>query len=168
MYRVGIVGHRPEYVPNKEPMISTIDRVIDLISYQYKDSLVINVGGDVGVSQWATETCSKRNVKFHLFLPCPPDMLSVEWYDDQKRILSNNFKKSWATTIYSQEYSREAETKTYESMVDLSDFIICFWNGMLQGPTFECIQYALKQNKLTLNGSNDLKLVTNEDTRKRH
>ena len=163
MYRVGIVGHRPEYVPDQKLMTNTIDRVIDLISYQYDEDLIINVGGEIGVEQWTSEICGQRNVKYHLFLPCHPDLLSVEWYEDQKRVLDNCFKKSWATTVYSHEYSREAEVKNHEHVVNMSDFIICFWNGMKQGTTFNSIIYALKQNKITLNGLNDLKLITNED-----
>jgi uncharacterized phage-like protein YoqJ len=166
MYRVGIVGHRPEYISDRNAMIRVVDRVIDLISYQYGEELIINVGSDIGVGQWAAEICQERKIKYHLFLPCPPDTLSSEWYEEQQLSLNNSFKNAWATTIYSMNYNRDVEKKTYEHISDMSDFIICFWNGMKQGPTFTCVEYALKQNKLTLNGLKDLKLVTNEDTGK--
>jgi hypothetical protein len=167
MYRIGIVGHRPEYVSDRDALKRTIDRTIDLISYQYGEDLVINVGGDIGTGHWALKSCVSRNIRYHLFLPCQADVFSGEWYDDQRVFLNECFKTSWAVTINSLEYSSETEKKTYEHIVDMSDFIICFWNGMRQGPTFECIEYALKHNKLTINGSNDLKLITNDDMREK-
>lgn len=167
MYRIGIVGHRPEYVPDQDAMMRNIDRIIDLISYQYGEDLVINVGGDIGVDQWALKTCADRRIKYHLFLPCVVDIFSNDWYDNQKVFLDECFKKSWAVTINSSEYNFKTERKTYEYIVDMSDFIICFWNGMKQGPTYDCIKYATKQNRLTINGSNNLKLVTNEDMREK-
>ena len=45
----------------------------------------------------------------------------------------------------------------------MSDFVIAFWNGKKQGVTYENIKYALKKSKITLNGFEDLKLITNED-----
>lgn len=167
MYRIGVVGHRPEYVPDIDAMVRIIDRSIDLVSYQYGEDLIINVGGDIGVAQWALKSCTDRKIKYHLFLPCPTDIFSDSWYDDQKIFLDECFKKSWAVTINSAEYSFKSEKQTYEYIIDMSDFIICFWNGMKQGSTFDCITYALKVNKLTLNGFNDLKLVTNEDMREK-
>ena len=167
MYRIGIVGHRPEYVSDRDLMMRTIDRVIDLVSYQYGDDLIINVGGDIGVSQWVLKSCGSRKIKYHLFLPCTTDVFSENWYDSQKVFLDECFKKSWAVTINSEEYNLKSEGQTYEHIVDMSDFVICFWNGMQQGPTFDSITYALKENKLTLNGFNDLKLVTNEDMREK-
>ena len=162
MYRVGVVGHRPEYIQDQDSVISTVGRIIDTISYQYKD-LIVNVGGEIGIDQWAADFCRKNGIRYHMFLPCPPDYLSSEWYDEQKQILTNCYNNSWATTIYSKEYGYEIEKENYQNIVDISDFVICFWNGMKQGSTFECIKYALSKNKLTLNGLNDLKLVTNDE-----
>jgi len=167
MYRIGIVGHRPEYVSNHESMIRNVDRVIDLISYQYGEDLIINVGGDIGVDQWALRSCANRKIRYHLFLPCTVDVFSENWYDEQKEFLNECFKKSWAVTVHSTEYSQQTERETYKHIVDMSDFIICFWNGMQQGHIFDCIKYALGNNKLTINGSNDLKLVTNDDMREK-
>ena len=163
MYRIGIIGHRPEYLSDHDKIISKVDRVIDLISYQYGKDLIINVSGETGIEQWAAEICMKKEIKYHLFLPCHPDLLSLEWYENQKKLLSDCFKKSWATTIYSYEYSKDAERKNYEHIIKMSDFVICFWNGMKQGSTFDCVLYSLGQNKITLNGLNDLKLITNEE-----
>jgi uncharacterized phage-like protein YoqJ len=148
-------------------MIRTIDRVVDLISYQYGEDLIINVGGDIGVDQWTLKSCADRKIKYHLFLPCVVGVFSENWYDGQKEFLNEHFKKSWAVTICSAEYSKKTERETYEHIVDMSDFIICFWNGMRQGHIFNCIQYALKNNKLMVNGSDGLKLVTNDNTREK-
>ena len=167
MYRIGIVGHRPEYVSDRDAAMRTIDRVIDLISYQYGEDLVINIGGDIGVDQWALNSCADRGVKYHLFLPCEVGVFSDSWYNEQKVFLNERFKKSWAVTIYSSKCNLETEKETHKHIVDMSDFVICFWNGMKQGPTFDCITYALENNKLTINGSEDLKLVTNDDMREK-
>ena len=163
MYRVGIVGHRPEYIPDRDAVRRTVDRVLDLISYQYGSDLIINVSGDTGIDQWTAEICLERVIKYHLFLACPPEILSREWYDEQQVILNKCFSNSWATTIYSEEYNYDVERENYEQLIDMSDFIICFWNKMKQGPTFDCVKYSLTHNKITLNGLYDLKLITNED-----
>lgn len=167
MYKIGIIGHRPEYISDKAKGARTVDRVIDLISYQYGENLIISIGGDIGVEQWALNSCSKRNTKYHLFLPCAVDVFSENWYDEQKAFLNECFKNAWAVTIHSDEYNTNTEKETYKYIVDTSNFIICFWNGMLQGPVFNTIEYALEKNKLIVNGFNDLKLVTNEDIQRK-
>ena len=68
MYRIGIVGHHPEYIPDLDAMIRRIDRTIDLISYQYGEDLVINTAGDIGVGQWTASACLEKGIKYHLFL----------------------------------------------------------------------------------------------------
>lgn len=167
MYRIGVVGHRPEYVPDHNSTIRNVDRVVDLISYQYGKDLVLNVNGDIGVGQWTLEACENRKIKYHLFLPCEPEAFAENWYEKQKDFLHRCFKNAWAVSIYAQKYNLETEREVYRQIVSMSDFLICFWNGMSQGPTFDCIKYALENHKLTLNGLNDLKLITNEDMRRK-
>lgn len=164
MYRIGVVGHRPEYIQDISSTMATVNRAVDLIAFQY-DDLVINVGGEIGVDQWVADFCRKNKIRYHMFLPCPPNILGSEWYDDQKLLLDSCHKQAWATTICSSEYGYDVEKTNYNSIIDASDFIICFWNGMKQGPTFDCINYALEKNKLTLNGLDELKLVTNASTK---
>jgi hypothetical protein len=163
MYRVGIVGHHPDNLSDRDAVERKVDQVIDLISYQYKD-LVINAVGDIGVGLWAAEACLRRDIRFHIFLYDLPEIMSEGWYGHQQRSLSLCCNSAWATSIYSTNLDRNLEIEAYKTMTDMSDFLICFWNGKKQGLTFSCIKYSLESSKITLNGLKDLQLITNEDT----
>jgi len=162
VYRVGVIGHSPEYYSDRDAVARAVDRTIDLIFYQYKEDLIINASGNIGVGHWAMASCLDRNIKYHIFLQCMPDIISLEWFSDQKESLNCYFKNAWSTTICEFNYKKELNEKHYEHLVDTSDFIICFWNGMKQGEVHSAIKYAFKKNKLVVDGMDQLKLITNE------
>jgi len=166
MYKIGIVGHSPEHFTDKDVVKRSVDRVIDLLSFQYGDSeVVFNVAGDIGVGLWAANSCRDQEHKYHLFLPFPPETTSEHWYDDQKRDLNLSYSYAYALSVMGTEPSGN---EINEHIVDNSNFIIAFWVGKRQGNTFDTIKYAMKKNKLALNGLDDLRLLTNNDVRIGH
>lgn len=172
MYRIGFVGHTPEYaMQDIELQKSLARRTVDLIQHQYGEDLIINVAGDTGMAEYIADACVALGVKYHLFLPFPPQYMEMLWYPDQYRKLMNNFNAAWATTVTRAEYDKadelESRMKSYRSLVDYSQFVICAWNGMKQGTTFESVRYGLEKNKLMLNAHKELKMITNEDLVKR-
>jgi len=165
MYRVGIVGHSPEYIPDPDSVKDKVEHVLGIIRYQYGEDLVFNLAGDIGVGEWAADVCIKNKYKYHLFLPYPVEDMEALWYPEQLSSVEAHFRTAWATTISFPKYvhGEPLEEENYHHLVDASAFIICFWNGMRAGPISETIKYALSQNKLVINGLNDLKLVTSDD-----
>lgn len=166
MYRIGIVGHTPEYIPNPDTVKTKINHVMDLIRYQYGEDLVFNIAGDIGVSEWAANTCIERKYRYHFFLPYPVEDMENLWYPEQLQAVENHFRTAWATTISFPRYVHGAslELQNYQHLVDASAFVICFWKGMKAGITADTIRYALSQHKLVVNGLDDLKLITAKDT----
>lgn len=165
MYRIGMIGHSPEYFSNPGSIKDKLERVLDLIRFQYGEELVFNLAGDIGVGEWAADTCIEKKYKYHLFLPYPVEEMESLWYPEQWQAVRTHFKTAWATTISFPQFApgEQRECENYYNLVDSSAFIICFWNGMKQGIVADTIRYALSQHKLVVNGLNDLKLVTSED-----
>lgn len=170
MYRIGIIGHTPEYFSDPEATKRLVNQTLDLIQYQYgKEELIINVAGNIGVDCWATTFCSEYSIKYHLFLPCPVEDMKKMFYDYQVKLINQQFTYAWATTISFPKYeSPEQAIENYKHIVDNSNFVIYFWNGMKQGNVFDSIKYALSTNVLSINGLDEKKLITNEEIGKLH
>jgi uncharacterized phage-like protein YoqJ len=160
MHKIGIIGHSAEYFPEKEPIKQIIENTISLINFQYGENLLINLDGNIGVSHWVADVCLTLGIKYHLFLPSPPEEVYKYWYEGQQQDLSKYFGSSWANTICSPKYNKSNNNVL---LVDSSSFVICFWMGKRQGSTFDCIEYCLQTNKLVMNGLNDLKMLTSDD-----
>jgi hypothetical protein len=103
-----------------------------------------------------------------------PEYTSINWYQEQKESLLDNFKYAHASTIcWPTDTVDQNNSKRllYEKMcdthlIDNSGLIIAFWENKHQGRTFNAIKYALEKNILTLNGLNELKLITDKNIRK--
>lgn len=160
MYKVGIIGHKPEDLgfPGVE---NKLRDTLDTLVFQYKNDLVLNIGGERGIGLWAGNYCLEHNTKYHLFLPCSVEKFSEFWYDEQKNILQNQFKMARSVTICSTDSNNENERDAL--LIDNSNFIIVFWTGKKIGRTFDAIRYALVSNKIIISGLDELKLLTSAD-----
>ena len=183
MYKIAIIGHRPEDIRGDWDTIHrAIKHVMDKLYAQYEygksTMLMFNLIGERGVGQAAIDYCiemrettSTEGYKYHIFLPFMPDESSKHWYDEQKEFLNKAFNNADATTIAypSLEYTDRlfVQLGAERSAIDNANFVVAFWTGQRQGKTFEAIEYALMCNKLTLNGLNDLRMITNEDIRRK-
>ncbi len=167
MYRIGLVGHTPEYTKDIPEAKSLVKNTIDLIRFQYGEELIFNIPGDTGVSEWAVDACAEFGAKYHLFLPFPPNEMEFLWQPEQYKKLILHFTTAWATTIVSQKYDKSTFSSVgfanYKRAIEQSQFIICFWNKMKQGMVFESIRYALGKNILVIDAMNELKMITSED-----
>lgn len=166
MYKIGIIGHSPEYLHSSEETGRVIEQTIDLLCFQYDvEQMVYNIIGDIGVGLMAAKVCYDRKVPCHIILPYQLEDTVEHWYKEQQDEL--RLYLQWTKGITICNTSVEAEDISHENLVDNSNFVVCFWNGKLQGKTFKAIEYALSSNKLILNGLNDLKLITSRDTKKK-
>lgn len=160
-YKIGIIGHGPETFHNN--VDNAISNALDLLFNQYKDNLIFNIGSNIGVEHYSIKMCIKNHYKYHLYLPTSQDITSRHWYQSQQDDLKEYFNKSNAVTIISNNLSQSSVMDSYKQLVDHSNFIVCFWVGKKQGKVADVIKYALKTNKLVLNGLDDMRLVTNNN-----
>jgi len=172
MYKVGMFGHKTGSLHVQEELIKNkVNDTLDVLKFQYGKDFIINTDGEIGVGQTIIDHAINININYHLFLTCPIDNFNQplynEWTDKQKNKLLEHYSKSYSTTIRSNIYKKEFENERDKSLIDDSCFIVCFWEGKKQGRTFDLIKYALFQNRIVINGFNELKLITNMDLKKR-
>jgi len=166
MYKIGIIGHGPEYYSEPDHILLAIENIIDLLGFQYGESTVFNVAGETGVGLWSAEIAFNRKIKYHIFLPYTFEQTCEHWYEEQKNILIKCCNRAFSITSCYPD--KKHIDDSYKFLVDDSNFIICYWIGKKQGKTFEAIKYALETNKLVLNGLDDLKLITNLDIKNKN
>lgn len=165
MYKIGIIGSGPERFGEPEKIRRSIDDTINLLGSEYSEQgLIFNIKGEIGVAQWAVESCLDGTQKYHLFMPFSLQKTYEHWYDDQKEKLSAHYTRAHSLTIC--RIDNEAVDDAYEKIVDDSNFIVCFWPGNCVGQIAEAIKYALSKNKIVLDGLNDLRLLTNQSLKK--
>src|SRR3990167_4822391 len=104
MYKIGIFGHSPEELNEKEAKKS-IRYCLDALANQYGSDLIFNIGANIGVEQWAIEHCVSQGYKYHIYLSAKTEEVSEHWYSKQKECLEDHFKKAFSTTICSQKLS---------------------------------------------------------------
>lgn len=165
MYRIGILGHSTDQFSEPESAKRLVEQTVDVISYQYGEDLVFNIAAEAGIGEWASKFCLDSHIKYHMFLPFPIDEMEGMLLDEQYKSLKRCFDYSWETTV---SFSEPADVLTQceannKWLISDSDFIMYFWNGMKQGPLYDSIKHALKNNVLSINGMKDRKLITNED-----
>ena len=160
MYKIGVVGSGPDRFGEPEAVQRTIGSTIDLLLAQYgQEEAVFGIEAAIGVGLWAGQVCMLRESKYHLYLPYTLEKTSEHWFPEQQEMLRAQYTNMYSLTICNKEL-------VHESLVDSSNFIVCFWAGNKNGKTFRAIKHALKKNKIVLDAFNDLKLITNADLRK--
>ena len=171
MYKIGIIGHSPEHfsVPSSEDVQRSIGRTIDLLSYQYggdDNKVLFNIVFETGVGLWAAEAAIEQDRNYHLFMPQPFEQMVDNWLDEQRDSATKCFHNAYSITICNWP-ANVAYTAAYDAVVVDSNFTICYWIGKKQGHTYDAITYGLTQNKMMLDGIHDLKLITNEDIKRK-
>jgi hypothetical protein len=170
MYKIGIIGHSPEHfsVPSQEDVQRIIGRTIDLLSFQYggADKVLFNIVCETGVGLWAADLAFQQQYKYHLFLPFPFENISEGWLDEQTDLGRKCFANAKSITICNMP-GATSYLSPFKQVVDESNFTICYWIGKKQGKTFDAIDHALNNNKMVLDGLHELKLLTNEDLKRK-
>jgi len=167
--RVAITGHRPDaFVQSrysKDMVLRIADNIVGSFLREYSDDLVFNLGGAIGVDQWAGMACIDNMVKFHLYLPFLPEIQSKYWLEEQADELGRQMQKAEGVTIVdpSGNYDVSRYHERDRKMVDDSDIVVAFWVGKRRGGTFYTMKYGLSQSKFVLNALDELRPVFKEN-----
>lgn len=166
MHHVGIFGHKFENLKDQEKDIRKLQESIELLKYQYCSSIVLNLGGERGLELMAGDYCVNQNIKYHLFLPQKPEVfIDQTWYDHQNNMFNKQLLNATSITICSSSNIRDASIDSNRDnlLIQNSNFLIAFWNGRKIGRTYDMIWSSLSNNKIVLNGFDELKLLTSQD-----
>jgi len=166
---ITITGHRPdtflqshisEYLAKKK-----ISDVLGGLKRQYGKDLSFNIGGAIGVDQWAGTACVEQDINFKLYLPFIPKVQSKYWKKEDVEALNLLIENANSLTIVdpSGNYNVYRYEERNRLMVDNSTFVVAFWLGKKKGGTFNCIKYALNKSKFVAHGFDNLRLLFNED-----
>jgi hypothetical protein len=128
MYNVCIFGHKPgDLHRTLEEVGPFIDDVVRTLQFQYGKQLCLNVDGEIGVGQIVTRVARPLSVRYHIFLPCPVELLGKNWFDEQTKQLQLDFGLSSSTTLISDRLSEASLSERDHRMIDHCNFAICFW-----------------------------------------
>jgi len=167
MYKIGIIGHGPERLDDPDKVQRLIGLTIELLGFQYgEDDVVFNIQGAIGVGLWAAEACIEQGFKYHLFLPYSVEETSKHWYYDQQQRLLNQYNNAYSLTICKPD-ELTGEDFVHKSLIDQSNFVVFFWQGMKQGKTANAVKHAFSVNKLALNAMQNLELITARDFKRK-
>lgn len=175
MITIGFTGHRPDklggynWYADKNIEIRDVlwQKVCEVIS-DYKNNNNINefhfvTGGALGIDQFAFDIVSEaqafiNSYKITTEIAVPFKNQPIKWHqediDRYYNQLQDADKVTYVDTLDNYKIKGYEEGKYYpakmqkrnEYMVDISDIIIAVWDGS-KGGTYNCIQYAKKQNK---------------------
>jgi hypothetical protein len=167
MHNVCVFGHKTGdlHLPY-EQVEGHIKSVLDILKFQYDSTLCLKVDGEIGVGQSVTKIAQELGIRYHIFLPCPIELLGGDWFEEQAKQLERDYKLAYSTTLLATELTDYSLKERDYHMIGACSFAICFWEGKKQGRTYDLINYALHTNKLILNGLQDLQLVTKKDTKR--
>lgn len=158
VYRIGITGHRPDGF--KDPIkAKKLCEDTTLKMYSFYPDPIFNLGGCIGADQWVGTKCIDLDIRYNLFLPFPPEIQSKHWYEAQKKELKRQVEKCNGLIIAGPKYKPANFFIRNRQIVDNSDIVICFWEGNKRGGTYDCVKYAVKKSKITLNALDNLSMI---------
>lgn len=112
-------------------------------------------GMALGLDMWSAQIIlSLKEKKYpHINLVCaiPCDKQYIKWSESDIQMWKDIVSKADFVHYVSEEpYTAWCMNKRNEWMVDNSSFVLSVWDGS-SGGTFNCVKYALKRQRTTLN-----------------
>lgn len=160
-----VTGHRPERLPGKYDIFNKENSVIsDNIYKELKNIINENIDKEItlinglalGIDQMFAIVCINLkseypNILIESAIPCLNH--SDKWpnINDKKRwqyIVDNS---DIVTYVSQNVYTSYCMIKRNEYMVNKSDLVIAFWDGIEKGGTYNAINQAKKKNKKVIN-----------------
>lgn len=142
MITVGFTGHRPQRLKDSKDVI--YNKIKDKLIKQKPDQCISGMA--LGFDTWAAEACIELNIPFIAAVPF--DGQDKVWGKTDKEKYQYLLDKAKEVIIVSEGgYAAWKLFKRNEYIVDNSDIIIAGFDGKKFGGTFQCLNYAKRQNK---------------------
>lgn len=147
-------GHRN--APSNALIVAkTGDVIIDLITK--KGVTNFYAGGAIG---WDT-TCESLilslkgiypQIRLNIILPCPPEIQSAKWNDEQKEKYNRILKAANSIEIVSRNQDNDCTKKRNARLVELGDICLCYYNEKnFRSGTGKTVRMAQKAEKQIIN-----------------
>ena len=151
-------GHRPQKFPWKygegkahKKYLAEITRQIENLiesGYTYFIS-----GGAIGVDMDFAEAVLQakkqhKDIVLEIAVPCRNQ--DLKWSKDDKKRYEKILNSADIVNVLSDRYTSFCMQKRNEYMVNKSDLVLAFWNGVESGGTWNTISYAKSKGKQIL------------------
>lgn len=173
---ISFTGHRPNKLKCCYDLKSEVSKVIanhieaevrSIIAEYPAEEYVFLTGGAIGTDQiafWVGEKLKRNglNLMNVVCVPCPNQ--ESRWSDDNKLWYHHMIRRAdkvvnvWENAKYAADTIRDMMQKRNEFMIDYSNFTIAVWNGLKNGGTWNCIEYAL-ENQMPIIHINSLQIL---------
>ena len=131
--KIAVTGHRPQRLKGQEKLIKRW-AVKQLKSLQPSE---VYVGMAQGVDQIVALAAKNMGIPVVCCYPFPKN----SFHPTEEHIMDGN-----RIVFVCPEYSRKSYIKRDQYMVDHADLLLCVWDGLGHGGTFETMRYAQKKN----------------------
>ncbi len=148
--KISVTGHRPNKLGgySDEAFYKLVNLFYDFLSKNQEVDTVIS-GMALGWDQAVVVASLNAKKKVIAAIPCIDQecrwpLSSQQRYRDLLDVCS-------IVQVSNQPYFPSCMQERNEWMVDNSELVVALYNGDLSGGTFNCLQYAKKQNKPIIN-----------------
>ena len=154
-----VTGHRPDGLPWKKNTDSKECLSFLTILKEYIEYAVSNdygyfiAGGALGVDTLFALTVIELkekhpHIQLEIAIPCKGQEKS--WSDSNKEIYNYVLSKAYTVTYLADRYYTFCMQKRNEYRVEKSDCVLCCYNGVKKGGTYNTIKLAQSKRKLLL------------------
>lgn len=93
-----------------------------------------------------------KHIKLHLVLPCPPEIQSAKWNDEQKEEYNKILNDADDIEILSENYSKDCMKKRNARLAELGDICLCYFNdNNSRSGTGQTVRMAQNAEKRIIN-----------------
>lgn len=150
--KVTVTGHRPPEIGGYIVPNPTYDFIMDAtkrIFLTLKPEKII-VGGALGMDIWAAQCAYDLGIPYDLYVPfLGQESIWPEKSQEEYRLMRS--RAADVIVVCGGNYAAWKMQKRNEAMVNQlnnpEDRLVSCWNGNREGGTFNCVKYALSQNK---------------------
>jgi hypothetical protein len=153
--RVGVTGHRPGRVLDKEAARPAVERALDELQARH-GKLVVVTGGATGFDHLMACACVRRRIPFELVLPCLPELFTAYWTMEQRTLLADLCERAVDVQVLNENLGPgQVVPGIYHArnraIVKQTDLLVAFWDGRRRGGTLQTIWMALRAGKPVYN-----------------
>jgi uncharacterized phage-like protein YoqJ len=151
--RVGITGHRPERISEPEPIKDLISEAI-----QHFGATRFYQGMAAGVDLWSAKEAWKLKISYVCVKPWAGHKPRIADQIEYEKVVKHSLHVV-NVTDYEEYPGAWVYQKRNEWIVDEVDAMIAVWDGKPYGGTFNCVRYAVENDRLVMRIDPDRKVL---------